>query len=601
MPLEDAVLPWFEEHQSGIIEIVGPHGSGRTLALQHLLAILPQSSHIRFLDDDATDEMAWIASGALVICGSLTAHFGCDNVVASFPLTPWGEDEFIEYLLAAHPAECRSVMERMAASADSDLLQGIPELWRLVLDRMAADESVLDVKSALRHELDKLLTIDRIRKLVRRFCIVRQAIPEQSVDHLHKLLQDHDCDPALLRLLRYEGVQVVLAAEGIVAALRSAGKSDYLRKRLPRRLVQEVAACMDQRLRTRLDAIMMVKDASRHATAASILHAASIGWKPGRFRQPDLTGAYLNDAAWPKINLSKFCLGGADLSGADLSGAKLNEAACAMANLSETKLSKASLIAIKAMNANFSRSDLSSIRAPRGDFRFANFEDANLERASLQYALFADANLSVAKFCEADFSYAELCDANIEDADFSGANFRWANLERLRLWQGVFYAARFTLANLALCDLEAMELPDAEFEGADLSEALLTGSIMPRANFQNANLKLSGLADIDWEEANLRDANLNGCTFHLGSSRSGLVGSPIASEGTRTGFYTDEYEEQSFKAPEEIRKANLCGADLRGAIIENVDFYLVDLRGALYTDDQKEHFERCGAILDDRE
>ena len=58
------------------------------------------------------------------------------------------------------------------------------------------------------------------------------------------------------------------------------------------------------------------------------------------------------------------------------------------------------------------------------------------------------------------------------------------------------------------------------------------------------------------------------------------MGSPLASEGSRTGFYTDEYDQQWYKAPEEIRKANLRGADLRGAKIEGFDFYLVDLRDA---------------------
>jgi hypothetical protein len=84
------------------------------------------------------------------------------------------------------------------------------------------------------------------------------------------------------------------------------------------------------------------------------------------------------------------------------------------------------------------------------------------------------------------------------------------------------------------------------------------------------------------------------------STRSGLVDSPIACEGSRTGFYTDDFDEQQFKAPEDIRKANLRGADLRGARITGTDFYLVDLRNARYTPMQAEHFRSCGAILEDR-
>jgi hypothetical protein len=86
----------------------------------------------------------------------------------------------------------------------------------------------------------------------------------------------------------------------------------------------------------------------------------------------------------------------------------------------------------------------------------------------------------------------------------------------------------------------------------------------------------------------------------MGSSRSGLVDSPIASLGTRTGFYTDDYNEQDFKSPEEIRKANLRSADLRGAKIDGVDFYLVDLRDALYDASQEQQFRSTGAILESR-
>lgn len=163
-----------------------------------------------------------------------------------------------------------------------------------------------------------------------------------------------------------------------------------------------------------------------------------------------------------------------------------------------------------------------------------------------------------------------------------------------------FTGARFVLSFLIGCDLETMKLPGANFTRANLHRAHLTGSFMPSANFYGAHLTATGLAEIEWEGADLRDADLRGSTFHLGSSRSGLVGSPIASEGSRTGFYTDESLEQGFKSPEEIRKANLCGVDLRGAKIDGVDFYLVDLRGARYTSEQEGHLRRSGAILESR-
>jgi uncharacterized protein YjbI with pentapeptide repeats len=150
-------------------------------------------------------------------------------------------------------------------------------------------------------------------------------------------------------------------------------------------------------------------------------------------------------------------------------------------------------------------------------------------------------------------------------------------------------------ANLTGCDLESMDLGSANFCTANLEGALLTGTRAAAANFAQACLREAGLADIDWEGADLR-----GASFHLGSTRSGLVGSDIACEGSRTGFYTDDYEEQHFKAPEEIRKANLCGADLRGACVLDVDFYLVDLRGARFDAAQAKHFRRCRAILDSR-
>ena len=177
--------------------------------------------------------------------------------------------------------------------------------------------------------------------------------------------------------------------------------------------------------------------------------------------------------------------------------------------------------------------------------------------------LFVDADLSDTRLSGASLVGADLRSAKLEGADFSEADLSGAILKGLTLSGAQFTSTRFTGADLTRCNLEGMVLPGAVFADAELRDALLTGSHMPGADFRGARLRAAGLAEVEWEGVDLRGADLREAAFHLGSSRSGLVGSPIACEGSRTGFYTDDWSEQDFKSPEEIRKANLCGADLR--------------------------------------
>jgi uncharacterized protein YjbI with pentapeptide repeats len=200
-------------------------------------------------------------------------------------------------------------------------------------------------------------------------------------------------------------------------------------------------------------------------------------------------------------------------------------------------------------------------------------------------------------FTAADLRGGLFRDAEIDESDFTAAKLDGANLAGLKLSSCRWHGASFAKADLSDCDLENVDFGPAEFRGTNLTRALLTATTMRHAVLDEACLRETGLGDVDWEYCSLRGADLTGATFHMGSTRSGLVGSPIASEGTRTGFYTDDYDDKSFKDPKEIRKAALCGADLRGTIIDKVDFYLVDLRGAVYDKGQADHFRRCGAIL----
>jgi uncharacterized protein YjbI with pentapeptide repeats/energy-coupling factor transporter ATP-binding protein EcfA2 len=594
LPLEDEVRSFLDVHRTGIIHLTGPAGSGKTTALRHLAAVLPPNAAM-FLDEGPPGKVS-DSAGPLVIYASRNAWPG--KCLASYVMAPWAEDECIEYLLAVHRPRCGSVVQRLRA-AGRRLLPPLPDVGRVVLDEMAADESVGTVGQALQRFIARQVAGPNVEQALRLGCL-RLLLPVGSHPHLPEKEQPV-CGPALWRLLRHEAIQLLLAAEQIVADLRERSPCRYLKCALPRPLVQETAARAVQvpEAVEHLRHLFAEGPVFMQAMTASILHATDTGWVPSGERL-NLEGAYLADAAWPYVPLPEANLKRADLSGAYLHEAVLDRAAADGIDLAQGRLAGASLRGFFAVGANLAGADLSLARAEKAVFHEANLKGANLEGAVLRGASFAGACLEGACLAEADLSGAVLKAVDLTGADFTAANLEEATLAKLCLRKGTFTGARFARASLVESDLEYLQLPAADFNLANLTGACLTASWMPEANFENACLRGAGLADINWAGACLRGADLTGASFHAGSSRSGLVFSPIACEGSRTGFYTDDSDEQYFKCPEEVRKANLCGADLRGAVLTHVDFYLVDLRGALFDPGQEQHFRRCRAILEAR-
>ena len=407
----------------------------------------------------------------------------------------------------------------------------------------------------------------------------------------------------MLRLLRHRAVQVILATARLCKALDG---GDYgVFHHLQYELIRETAAAVRDSAdgMEKLFAMLADHRPTLQSMAASILHATDTGWTPAEPPAPSHGWKKVVDATrkitagFGDLPSLLPCLEGAQLAGAKwpgikLAGARLNDANLAGANLDDAVLAGANAVGCRLARASLRRADMSAINLRHADLCGADCSGATMKRTDL-----TQANLSSARFRSSELCGADLREARIDDADFSGANLTVAKLDRLALRKATFGGADFNSASLVRCDMEGMRLRRPHFVQADLSGALLTGSVLPKADFQWASLRGAGLAEIQWERADLRHADLRECSFFLGSSRSGLVGSPLASEGSRTGFYTDDFDEQTFKSPEEIRKANLRGADLRSAKIKGVDFYLVDLRNAKYTREQGEQFRRCGAIL----
>jgi uncharacterized protein YjbI with pentapeptide repeats len=600
--LEDAVSERLDDRRWGTIELIGLPGAGKSVALAHLAHAF--HDYDRLLLADCPDESArqslivW-ANKRLVVYASPNFTEVVDTA-AQWRLAPWLEDEWIEYLLAVHHDSCASVMQRLKADPQRRRLGGTAGLWRIVLDRLATDGSLDNTKSALQRELhERLRVAARARASKCAFDVL--VTPRDSLESARQLLETAQLDSIDRRVLCYGPVIQLLAAEHLASQLRADATGAILKKQLPEPLVRETAELLrsDELAISHLRQILACNYDQRHSMAASLLHAA-VDWVPDNGSAPILRMAFLAGAQWRGVRLSKLELYKADLSGADLSECQLSKAYAHDSNLSRINFHGARLVEFNAVRANLTWADLSFVRAAEANLRSCDLSDANLEGALLTQADFGGADLRRARFRRANLCRADFNECELEEADFSGADLSWTKFWSAPLRLAEFAGANFAHATLNECDMENMSLPGADFTGAWLCGSYLTGSRIPAAKFGGANLRNTRLAHIDWPDADLRAADLRAATFHMGSSRSGLVGSPIACEGSRTGFYTDEYLEQDFKSPEEIRKANLCGADLRGADIDHVDFYLVDLRGAKYTAEQEIQLRATGAILESR-
>ncbi|QEH38063.1 Secreted effector protein pipB2 [Aquisphaera giovannonii] len=629
MPLHDEIGRLLQEGSRGAVALLGGPGSGKTSALLHLVDVLPPWAEVD-LGDGLLDDPGYpgleIRLRLAIHTGETRGEGPPTRFAATFRLAPWDRDDRIEYLLKRHPDACSSVMARLAQSGDEHLMGGNPELTAMVLDRMAEDPAIPGAREALLQHLDRSIPSSNRRDIERMCFLIYQdgsAIGKIVEEHpeLRARLQQEGY-AGMLRLLRHAPVRRLLAARDIAGELSRHNPSANLASPLPLDLLEEVGRILRGLPEARgfLRALLVYGfHRQHHAMAASLLHLAGRSWRPEPGTRPGLAHAQLEGICWMGVDLTEADLHRANLARADLSGASLLRSRASGVQLIEADLRRAKLKGILAAGAKLRGADLAGATADfanlaRADLTRANLEGASLQAAVLQvatleaaclrYACLTEASLAGAWLKKADLRGAELSRAGLEgaiidDANFAGANLQGAYLCGLILRHARFAGASFAWANMKRCDLEGMTLEAAPFAHANLEGAMLTHSAMPGASFRRANLRGAGLAGINWPRADLGEADLSGASFHLGSSRSGHVGSAIACEGSRTGFYADDLDDalNGSRPPEEIRKANLRGANLVGATIEDVDFYLVDLRDAKYDDAQAAHFRACGAIL----
>lgn len=536
LPLVDLVRDALGNEACKRIALVGRAGSGRSTALAALEDILPAD---RMRDDveappDRGDDVLvyaaeppWTDDGATVL-----------------ELAPWGMDEVIEYLLACHPERCASVVARID---DPEFARGLPAIWVPVLDAMARNENLRDVRTALRGNLDDLVRYPpaRILRDALGWLDDLRTVPERAyalqpwhwlIDAVAPLVTEQD------EGILWDGLRTPSAALP-ASILNARGRS----LELPRKV---------NLARARLPGADL--------TGASLAHAVLFG--------ADLRRAHLTQA---------------DLLEADARGAVLDYADLTDASLCRTRGKEISLVGAR----------LDNVYANRADLRFGDLRGVSARGAVLYACDLERADLVGAHLCDADLQEANLRGARVKGADFRRAVLTGACLRGVVMSGASWDGACLDQIDAAGAHLTDLHLSEVDFRASSMVGADFTGSRMAGANFWGADLREAWAAHVDWEAADLRASDLRRISFHMGSSRSGLVQGVIASEGSRMGFYTDERKETHFKAPEAIRLASLRGADLRGANLTQADFYLVDLRGAKYSAEQYAWFKKCGALL----
>lgn len=612
--LEEVVSEIVDAGRISRIELRGPRGFGTTTALKHLASVLGSNAGLDFIDSTGCSTNDYQVVTGTVVCSK--AEDLLYPAVAQYRLAGWGRDEWIEYLLNAHKNECSSVLARVLVDPDTDTLDGNPTILALVLDELAADAQLPDVKSAISRIVDRHFPTAALQAEMRSFvCQILPLTRDDSAELCKRLIaielkkKSHLTTKQSL-LAAVPAVHLHFATQAAWEELSSTAPPYFFQQLWSRPLVAAVAARLRESPTNQevLRKWMASRKSPLQAMAVSLLHAVGANWelpKPARTflgkKANNLDGAILDGSDCREKWLTASSIQAASFQKANLAGLELKNCKATLANFSHADLHKADLDRLIAHDAKFVRTNLSGSYCEEGRFHNADFSLADLQDAQYSYCHFGSAKLRGTNLQRARLTNCDFQNVDLADADFSNCDLTQSNLFCLDLTLATFVQANFREAILSQCNLEYMDLPDADFSDATLTEALLTGSTMPRADLFNADLSNAKLAFVEWENVDLRCADLRGATFHVGASRCGMIDSSIPMEGSRTGFYTDEYQEQDFKAPEEIRKANLRGADLRGANIEGVDFYLVDLRDAKYDSRQAQQLRQTGAILETRE
>ncbi|MEW6251928.1 MAG: pentapeptide repeat-containing protein, partial [Planctomycetota bacterium] len=373
--LEEQIRAHCAAGRRGYVWIEGGPGAGKTTALAHLAAVLRDQPALALLDEPDRSELdAELNRGMLVVYAS-SGTAGVPHVTR-YELVVWTADDWIEYLLARHRSECASVMARVRKAADVDLPAGNPELCAMILDELAADESIGDVTSALRRCLERVFAGRRAAIAAR--AALGMLAHTRTLESAELVQLSRRIGKPAMRLLRHAPVQRLLATDLAVRQFRAGKSCKWLAHRLPADLVTAVAAVIraDPEVQQHLAALFARRKPALQPMLASLLTAARPEWKPQPGEAISLAAAHLRGVQWAGVDLTGCSLQAADLRDADLRDARLDRARAERTLLAHAVLHGALLHELRAGFASLAGADLSCARARAGQFEGADLRGA---------------------------------------------------------------------------------------------------------------------------------------------------------------------------------------------------------------------------------
>ena len=572
-------------------------GEGKTSAIRHLRDHFADYPGVRFIDD--SQPVNNIADWKLTVFSAPSYVRGNLELV----IARWWIDDCIEYLIAKAPQHCKSVMARLIEADDLWLTSGSPRVTAICLDIMSDDESIESIESAIVKHLDSI----EFKRASHRARVIKKChehlLNDAAIGIELQRFVPRFLDQQLVKFLSVQTVRYVLAAKQLAKDLAQHKTPNCLQQTWPPAWIEYFADTLCQTEHP--EAIEFLNDLSNNAhdrnssNAASVLFKRNANWRPRRQSSFSLCGVQLSGFEAIEFSVEDSLITNADFSNAILPSCNLKKSIATGTDFSNADLSHSNLELFTGKHANFCSATLRNVNANKTKFDDSIFTNAILDFGDFSHADFCNSDLSGASFKSTKLHSTDFSGCQFNDTILAGATLEQAILESVDLRNAQIQKTEFRYCLMHACNLEDHILQEIIFEGCDLHSALLSNSQLDRCALNHCNLSNAKLGAIVWTDCDLTKANFTGCHFFYGSTRSGLVGSPYPSHGTRTGFYTDDYDDHHFKRIEDIRKASLQGCDLTDAKVEQADFYLVDLRGAKYDAEQLAHFQKCGAILTD--